>query len=98
MLDNDELPNYGRITGTLHLSPRARQTQAGVGGILKLAPEKRPQLPPRRGKTPFSSGIPPVAPNGNASEVPPEVIKVVDRLQDELADAKTIGERTKKSN
>ena len=41
MIDNDELPNYGRISGTLRL-PRARamQTQAGVAETLKLPPEK----------------------------------------------------------
>ena len=45
MIDNDELPNYGRISGTLHLDSarRARrmQTQAGVGETLKVPLDKR---------------------------------------------------------
>ncbi len=97
MLANDELPNYGRITGTLHLGPRARQTQAGVGAVLELAPEKRPQMPPHRSATPLSTGIPSLDPKDDADEVSPEVVKVVERLQNELADAKTMDEKAKKS-
>ena len=45
MISNDELPNYGRINGTLHLdsvrNARRMQTQAGVAETLKLPPEKR---------------------------------------------------------
>lgn len=53
MVDDDELPNYGRITGTLHIdsAKRARkmQTQVGVGQTLKVPPDKRREtdlLPP----------------------------------------------------
>jgi len=42
MIDNNELPNYGRINGTLHLDSarRARmmQTQAGVAEMLSCRP------------------------------------------------------------
>lgn len=45
MIDNDELPNYGRFSGTLHLDSfrkaREMQTRAGVAETLKLPPEKR---------------------------------------------------------
>ena len=45
MVDNFELPNSGRISGTLHLDSarRARmlQTQAGVAETLKLRLEEK---------------------------------------------------------
>lgn len=45
MIDNQELPNYGRISGKLHLDSarRARmmQTQQGVAETLKLPDKAR---------------------------------------------------------
>ena len=45
MIADEELPDCGRISGTLHLDSarRARrmQTQAGVAETLKLPPDKR---------------------------------------------------------
>ncbi len=45
MIYDEELPNYGRVSGTLHIDSarRARrmQTQAGVAETLKLPPDKR---------------------------------------------------------
>ena len=87
----DGLPNCGRICGTLHLGPRTRQTEAGVA-------ETRPKA------VPFHPGGPAPLPStsrgvvsDNPTEVPIEVVKVVERLQEELGEAKTVGEKAEKS-
>ena len=50
MIEGDELPKHGRISGTLHLDTASRarrmQTQAGVAETLKLPPDKRPAIGP----------------------------------------------------
>lgn len=99
MDDSGLLPNYGRISGTLHLSPRARHPQAGEGATLQTAADERPKV------VPLQPNVAPVRPpnsltiveNDTTTEIPIEVVKVVERLQEDLGEAKTAGENAEKS-